>query len=311
MFSYIKSKVKISQQHIKPMIILVIISLMYALLMLFNTTTMTFEFASLTNSNFWVRYILVLSFSIVILFLGMVLRKDLLKKTTLITNALHHIACLRATIVQNGLYEEFRDVFIEKENRKLKLDYYRNELLTKRDKAKDKVVIAKYDSLYKETFEKDYQIDKMNVKIKEININLIFLGYEDGKNSKSTKYHYSGFENFIVKVVPTVLFGLLFTILLLSARLFPSGMNVQGWKDLIGTIGVSLSYLVNGLVYADYSINEVYYSVLCNREDMIKCFLSEKGLVAFIEPNPNHKFIATLEKKPIEIKPIESEVKNG
>lgn len=297
MFSYIKSKIKISGQYIKPFIILGIITLLYALLILFNTATMEFEFNKLKDTAFWVRYAIVICFSVIILLLSMVLRKDILKNKTLITNQLQYISTLRGVIVENGLYEEFRDVYLEEYNKKTKLESYRVSLLNKRDKAKDKATISKYDQLYKQSQEIDFDITTKNMKIKEVNVNLIFLGYNDRKGSKYAKYYYSGFENFAQKVVPSIFFGVVMAGILLAATLSTNDTSVQQWKDILSVISVSLSYLINGLVYADYSINEVYYSVLCNREDIIKSFLCEKGLVIYISPNPNNNYIGEIEGK--------------
>ena len=82
---------------------------------------------------------------------------------------------------------------------------------------------------------------------------------------------------------------MIFAIIFLT-NIYPAETNIETIKSFVSITGMMISYMLSGISYADFSINDVYYSVLQNREDIIKGYLANKGLALMIEPNPNYKY---------------------
>lgn len=292
MFSWLKDKlnIKINSQMVKTFLIAIFAVLLYLVLCLYNFTKMEFTPERLKNSEFWVRYSISVGFSFVMLILASWLRKEILKQQPTITEQLEHINSLRAYIVEKGLYSDFSDVYLKDYNRETKLAAYRDMLLKKRDKARKEETRKLYDRLYNDTFGSEFKIDKVRIKIDEVTVNLLFFGLTSGKSIRGQKVRYTGWEKFIAKVAPAIIFGYAIFAIILLTNIYPAQTQIETIKSFLSITGMMISYMLSGISYADFSINDVYYSVLQNREDIIKGYLANKGFALMIESNPNYKY---------------------
>ena len=306
MFSWIKSKlnIKVNSQMIKPLLIAIFAWLLYLILCLYNFSIMEFTPEQLKNSEFWVRYSISVGFSFIMLILASMLRKEVLKRQPMIVNQLEHISALRALIIEKGLYSDFSNVYLKQYNKEIKLAKYRDMILRKRDKAKNEATRAKYDTIYNSTFAENFNIDNVSVKIEQVTVNLLFFGLANGLGQRGQKVKFTGWEKFVTKVVPTVICGYMIFAIIFLTNIYPAETNIETIKSFVSITGMMISYMLSGISYADFSINDVYYAVLQNREDIAKEYLTSKGLTLFIQENPNYKY------KVIE-KPEEKEVGNG
>ena len=222
----------------------------------------------------------------------------------MIVNQLEHISALRALIIEKGLYSDFSNVYLKQYNKEIKLAKYRDMILRKRDKAKNEATRAKYDTIYNSTFAENFNIDNVSVKIEQVTVNLLFFGLTNGIGQRGQKVKFTGWEKFVTKVVPTVICGYMIFAIIFLTNIYPAETNIETIKSFVSITGMMISYMLSGISYADFSINDVYYAVLQNREDIAKEYLTSKGLTLFIQENPNYKY------KVIE-KPEEKEVGNG
>jgi len=292
MFSWLKDKlnIKITSQMIKPLLIAIFALLLYLVLCLYSFTKMEFTPEQLKNSEFWVRYSISVGFSFIMLILASMLRKEVLKRQPMIVNQLEHISALRALIIEKGLYSDFSNVYLKQYNKEIKLAKYRDMILRKRDKAKNEATRTKYDTIYNSTFAENFNIDNVSVKIEQVTVNLLFFGLTNGIVQRGQKVKFTGWEKFATKVVPTIICGYMIFAIIFLTNIYPVETNIDTIKSFVSITGMMISYMLSGISYADFSINDVYYSVLQNREDIIKGYLANKGFALMIEPNPNYKY---------------------
>lgn len=302
MFSWVKNKlnIRINSQMIKPLLIALFAVLLYLILCLYNFSKMEFTPEQLKNSEFWVRYSIAVGFSFIMLILASMLRKEMLRRQPIIVNQLEHINALRSFIVEKGLYSDFSNMFLKEYNKDIKLATYRDAILAKRDKAKNEETRTMYDRIYNETFIDIFDINKVNVKIEEVSVNIIFFGLTGGKGDKGQRVRFTGWERFVTKVVPTIIWGYAIFAIIFLTNIYPSETNIETIKSFVSITGMMISYMLCGISYADFSINDVYYSVLQNREDIVKSYLTSKGMVLLIQDNPNYKYKITTDKNEVD-----------
>lgn len=302
MFSWVKSKlhIKVNSQMIKPLLIAIFALLLYLVLCLYNFSKMEFTPEQLKNSEFWVGYSIAVGFSFIMLILASMLRKEVLKRQPMIVDQLEHISALRAFIVEKGLYSDFSNVYLKQYNKEIKLARYRDMILRKRDKAKDENARVKYDAIYNSTFVESFNIDNVSVKVEQITVNLLFFGLTNGIGQRGQKVKFTGWERFVTKVVPTIIWGYAIFAIIFLTNIYPAETNIETIKSFVSITGMMISYMLCGISYADFSINDVYYSVLQNREDIVKSYLTSKGLVLLIQDNPNYKYKITTDKNEVD-----------
>jgi hypothetical protein len=325
MFSLLKGKLKLDATLVKQLVYMFIIALLYFVLGMINFTTMEFEIGRLCDKNYWIYYILIIGFATVIMFVALAMRKDSLKRGTKVNDFCDNILLLKQGLVDNGLYDDFTDVYLRELNKTRKLNKYREILIMKKDKATNKIELLKYSKLYnvligkkgkkkiqnkidkysellKMSYEETFNIDEIMLKIRDITVNTIFSNFSD--NRKDAKVFYSGLEDLGKRLLPAVICGMFFSAIMLSIVLNKQAQSIEQWKNLLTTLWVSISYLLRGISYAEYSVNDVFISVLDNRTGIVRSYFKQKGLVANLVPNPHYKNTVAIEKEATDGKPI-------
>lgn len=287
MLSKLKLKLDLNSAMIKQIAYLFCIALLYAILGMINFANLEFEPERAMDKTFWINYILVIGFALVIMFLSILMKKDKNKTLPKITDEVEVLRALKSTLIEKGLYDEFKD-YLKELNKDRRLTRYRSLLIKKRDKVKKQKDIDKYDTLIKDTYAKDFDINKFNVKIKLITVNTIFSGFSD-KTEEGTVF-YQGNEGLALWVLPTLISGMFFSLIMLSVLFNFKDTSAEQWKNLITTLWISLSYLMRGISYGDHSINVVYFGALENRIGKVRSFFKKKNIVADVFENPNYKY---------------------
>jgi hypothetical protein len=184
----------------------------------------------------------------------------------------------------------------------LKYSKLYNVLIGKKGKKKIQNKIDKYSELLKMSYEETFNIDEIMLKIRDITVNTIFSNFSD--NRKDAKVFYSGLEDLGKRLLPAVICGMFFSAIMLSIVLNKQAQSIEQWKNLLTTLWVSISYLLRGISYAEYSVNDVFISVLDNRTGIVRSYFKQKGLVANLVPNPHYKNTVAIEKEATDGKPI-------
>lgn len=288
-------KVEITPNIVKQIVYMFVIGLLYFVLGLINFTSLEFESERLLDRNYWIQYSLIIGFALVIMFLAMSMKKDKLKINTVILDLYEILRSLKESLTANLMYDKFSD-YLVKEDKEEKLKAYRVYLEKKKCEQKKREKIDKYEMLLKETYKEDFDIDKISkVHILETTTNTIFGGLRN--TSKKDKVHYTGFEDITMWVAPALIVGMLFSAVMLTISLNKEQASLEQIKNLLTTLWVTITYLIRGLSYAEYSINTVYVTVLENRINKVKAFLTENNSVAFIEENTAYKYKVKIEKE--------------
>lgn len=254
MFSWVKRKlnIRINSQMIKPLLIALFAVLLYLILCLYNFSKMEFTPEQLKNSEFWVGYSISVGFSFIMLILASMLRKEVLRRQPMIVDQLEHISALRALIVEKGLYSDFGNVYLKNYNKEIKLAIYRDMILRKRDKAKDENARAKYDAIYNSTFAESFNIDNVSVKVEKVTVNLLFFGLTNGIGQRGQKVKFTGWEKFVAKVVPTIIWGYAIFAIIFLTNIYPAETNIETIKSFVSITGMMISYMLCGISYADF-----------------------------------------------------------
>jgi hypothetical protein len=295
MFKSIIEKIKkVDSKIVKQFIYLVIIVIVYGILGMVNFSTVKFEVARLADKDFWVNYAIIIGFAIVIMSLSIAMKKSSALAKPYITDIQDELVGLKNAMLINGIYDDFGDNYLRNINTQRKISAYRESLAANKEHALAKVGRFKkdkykkkwrsrmelYDAQLKATYEKDFDINNYSVDIREITQNTIFSGFTSKKESGTV--FYSGHENLFNWVLPTVVVGVMIAGIMLSVMMNFHASTAEQWKGLLTTLWVSLSYLIIGNTYGDYSINTVYFSVLNTRKSYARAFLKTKGLVATV-----------------------------
>jgi hypothetical protein len=296
MFKSIVEKIKkVDSKIVKQFIYLFIIIIVYGILGMINFSTVKFEVARLADENFWANYAIIIGFAIVIMSLSIAMKKASAMSKPSITDIQDELIGLKNAMLVNGIYDDFGNIYLKSINKERKIQAYRESLVAKKENAlvwlgrykkekqkqKWRERINEYDKLLKETYEKSFDIDSYSVNIREITENTIFSGFSTKKESRTV--FYNGHENLLSWVLPTVLVGVMIAGIMLSIVMNFHASTAEQWKGLLTTLWVSLSYLIIGNTYGDYSVNTVYFSVLNTRKSYARGFLRSKGLTALVK----------------------------
>jgi hypothetical protein len=278
-----------------------------------NFATGRFEWARLNDSAFWYNYLITLGLSLTMLFLAMMYKKFKNKMTAKIIDILEEIKVLRQTLIDYGWREMFKE-FLKRRNKNIKTNKYVNYLANKRDRIENKKdrnrflfffelskkrqakldeKVAYYEN---KILNAKNDVDKVHIKMKVMTENTIYGNYN--KKSEDSNVWYTGSEGLIARVVPGIISGAIFACILLAfIPLFYDTVTKEQIINLAVRLYSMLSYAYNGMSFADFSIFEVYYTVLCNRKDEITTFLAEIGHPFNILDNENYKYKAVPNKE--------------
>lgn len=292
--------------QLKVLMICFLMALIYGVLGLMNFTDLGFDLEKLTDKVFWIKYGLIISVALVVLVLAIMLKKTTALERDPVKTEANTLKQLRTELQLVGLYDAFEGEYIKVLNKLRKLDKYRDWLIYKRDSVKKQSDIDKYTALFKATTAPDFDIDAIkSIAIRPVTANLIFWGLAN-RNSENELF-YTGRERLHWWLLSTLIVGMTITAALLAITMSPTAPSAQQWKDLITTLGVTIGYMLLGLAYGDYSINNIYYAVLCNRKDKVLAFLHSKGKEVYLKPNPAYKELVVIETpKPEEVKTEEA-----
>lgn len=308
-------KGKINANTLKQSLYALVIALIYFMFGMINFTKLEFEPERLLDKNYWIQYFLTVGLGLVLMLLSTAYRKESLKgkEDSQITDMQNLLGSLKMSLIDNSLYDNFA-IYIKEQNTKEKISKYRAYLSQKRDKAKKAKQIEKYNNMLAETHKPNFDIDKVKVRlwilpiwikirIRELTVNVIFSVSHYEKNGE--QYFYSGRENYANWVLPSLIISMFFSGLMLSIALNSQSTTNEQIKNFIMAIGTSLTYLIRGFSYADYSINTVLYGVLENRAGFARQYLNTKGLTALIQNNDLYKYKINIEQEQDQAKETE------
>ena len=259
-----------------------IIALIYLFVSIVNFAELKLEWARLYNGVFWFQYILSVALSVIVFFLTVWDRQHQLKRKSpevvSLTNAIHKFA----KFIQYNFSDAF-DAHIEALNEEEKLNCYKQQLYAKKRKAifwargekqKEKQRV-KYDKLIAAAGV-DYVYKK--IKYKPVTTNLLYSGYVSSDDSKTERLYFTGYEGLAEYLIPTIIFGVVTTSLMLLVGFERVTSNIDVVIQLIFRILTMGVYTIRGVAYGEYTINVVYLSVLSERRKILASFIKGQGL---------------------------------
>lgn len=251
-----------------------------------------FSWTIFTNFKFWTSYFISLGYGLFILFIAIFYKKSKCKELPLIQNDKFELYQLNEIILSINLIDLFKN-HLKKINKNRKLAIYKKYLINKKEKCKNQEEIDKYDKLIEETKKETFDIETKNIKIKILTSNIIFLDCYTSNEFKS--FFYNGKENLGKYIMPTIIFGAIMTSIIHVVSLTgKKNISMNTILKFLSILWLMSSYLLKGLSYGEYSINNIYHNVLLNRKNEVIYFLKKNNVKLEVKENENNQIVYSL-----------------
>lgn len=238
---------------------------------LYNFTTYSFDIARIRDQVFWANYLMTLMFGVMFMFITLTNRKDYYLSSDDIKKTKDNIRKLKETLMIQDEYEKFID-YVKEFNDSERLMIYKKHLQHKLNNAKKQKDIDKY-KLKLKTINEDIE----NIKItgyKDITPGIIFEGMEINEKKK---FRYTGRERFLEKNILGMLGGVIINAIVLTTTFTSFNNTADAWARIVSIAILFINYSWKGLRYAQFSVNDIYKSVLQERKTFIINFLIKNG----------------------------------
>lgn len=262
-------------------IYLVIISLIFLFISIFNFAQFEFEWERIFDASFWVVYTFTIFLGIVVFFFSIGNSKRKHKRGKEFLGLMSEIFNIASIIqfgfstlfdIEIGILNETDSLKIYKIRLKRKWDFISNLKLPKRYKENK---LNRIKELL-DNAEKDIKHKKI-WGFKPITSNEICSGYSPNTTIRTANMHYTGHENLTIFLLPSLIIGLIFTAVMLGSGFSEKTTTIDTVIQLIARLITMIMFVIRGDNYGEYSINTVYTSALNERKSFMSEFIMKQG----------------------------------